>query len=192
MLKLSIITVCFNDLDGLKHTVDSVRNQREFSDLEHLVVDGASTDGTRKYLECAIEEGRIDGYISEPDSGIYDAMNKGLGLARGEWVHFLNAGDTYVSDDSLSGVVSLLKPGVLNYFDLYQWSLKTNAYEKKAFFYDRERLNVGCYLMQPATILHRNQIEKVGLFTLEYSIAGDYDYLLRLLDEFPALRHDYV
>ncbi|CAA6680033.1 MULTISPECIES: glycosyltransferase [unclassified Lentimonas] len=189
---ITVITVCFNDFEGLSRTVDSVIAQRKLCELQHIIVDGASTDGTRQYLECASEEGRIDGYVSESDRGIYDAMNKGFSNAQGEWLHFLNAGDIYASDDALSVALSRLRKGVLNYFDLYQWSLKSDGYETKAFIYDRERLNVGCYLMQPATILHRDQVAEVGAFSLEYSIAGDYDYLLRLLKKFPALRHDYV
>lgn len=188
---LSIITVCFNDLEGLRRTVESVLSQVGSCDFEHLIVDGNSIDGTREYLEQAKGQGRITDFVSEPDRGIYDAMNKGLRLVKGEWIHFLNAGDTYAAVDSISIAASFLRADVVNYFDLYKWSLKTNAYELENFVYDRQRLNVGCYLMQPATILHRDQVEAVGLFSLDYSIAGDYDYLLRLLGKFPALRHAY-
>ena len=177
---LSVITVCFNDFEGLQRTVASVYEQRRQCDLEHFIVDGASTDGTREYIEHAHAEGIVDGYLSEPDSGIYDAMNKGLEHAKGKWIHFLNAGDVYAAEDALSVAVQRLKSGVLNYFDLYQWAIKAQAYESKSFIYDRRRLNVGCYLMQPATILHRDQVSRVGWFSLDYSIAGDYDYLLRL------------
>lgn len=95
----------FNSLNALKATVVSVQAQ-EYADFEHIVVDGGSCDGTVDYLR-SLENCRPL-WISEPDKGIYDAMNKGLRLARGEYVHFLNAGDTFVGVNTLSDVAAKL------------------------------------------------------------------------------------
>ena len=99
--QLTVITVCWNALADLKPTVESVLRQKAKGSIsiEHLVVDGASTDGTPEWLAEQLAAGNIERYVSEPDRGIYDAMNKGINLARGEVLAFLNAGDTYTDED---------------------------------------------------------------------------------------------
>ena len=109
-IHLSVITVTYNCRELLPRTLKSVSEQT-FPSVEHIIVDGASTDGTleliREYLELSIEnEARPGAWISEPDKGIYDAMNKGLHMARGKYVLFLNAGDTFYSNDTLNEVFS--------------------------------------------------------------------------------------
>ena len=99
--KVSVVTVCRNALQALQLTAASVRAQR-YGDMEYIVVDGGSTDGTREYLEST---GIADTYVSEPDGGIYDAMNKGVRLARGEWVIFMNAADSFAGPEALAGAM---------------------------------------------------------------------------------------
>ncbi len=108
----SVITVAFNALGPLKATVASVQAQ-EYGNIEHIVVDGSSCDGTVDFLRSV--ESCLSQWISEPDKGIYDAMNKGLRLARGEYVYFLNAGDTFIDGDTLHTVAALLteRPTIL-------------------------------------------------------------------------------
>lgn len=96
---LTLITVTRNDLDGLRRTLQSAALQRGEL-LEHIVVDGASTDGTVEFL-ASIDDGAVTRYVSRPDRGIYHAMNRGLSMATGEWVLFLNSGDTLHADFSL-------------------------------------------------------------------------------------------
>lgn len=105
--QLTVVTVCRNDLPALRATMASVLGQKMKGSLsiEHLVVDGASTDGTPAWLAEQQAAGNIEAYISEPDSGIYDAMNKGIRLARGHVLAFLNAGDTYRADTNLAPCV---------------------------------------------------------------------------------------
>ena len=95
----SIITICRNAATNLQHTIASVDSQT-FGNYEHIIIDGASTDNTRDVLEASSTDSRRL-IISEPDNGIYDAMNKGLGQAAGEYLIFMNAGDTFHSKDSL-------------------------------------------------------------------------------------------
>ena len=100
---MSIITVVYNDAENLSKTIASIRSQR-FTDYEVIVIDGKSSDQT---LDVIVNnEHCIDRWISEPDNGIYDAMNKGIGIARGEYIEFLNAGDAFKGADSLESVFS--------------------------------------------------------------------------------------
>lgn len=94
MSRLSVITVCYNDLPSLERTVSSVKQLSKHIDFEHIIVDGGSTDGTCEYIESLDQRHLV--WISEVDNGIFDAFNKGIELCKGEWVHFLNAGDVFV------------------------------------------------------------------------------------------------
>lgn len=97
-MKISVVTVCYNAADTIEKTMLSVLNQT-YHDIEYIIIDGGSTDGTveiiRKYAD------RIAYWVSEPDKGIYDAMNKGIKVATGEWINFMNAGDSLFSRDTL-------------------------------------------------------------------------------------------
>lgn len=103
---ISVITVCRNNLPALQQTAASVKEQT-FTDYEYIIVDGASTDQTVEWLQT--QKGVI--WISEPDQGIYDAMNKGVRMAKGRWVIFMNAGDTFYSQDVLAQVEPYLHSG---------------------------------------------------------------------------------
>ncbi|MCQ2181905.1 MAG: glycosyltransferase [Bacteroidales bacterium] len=100
-MKLSIITVNLNNRDGLKKTIDSVVSQT-FTDFEWIVIDGGSTDGSKELIEEY--SSHFAYWVSEPDKGIYNAMNKGIAVAKGEYLQFLNSGDWLVSDTILSEV----------------------------------------------------------------------------------------
>ena len=98
---ITAITVCRNAIDLIEKTIQSVLAQT-YPNVEYILVDGASTDGTLSIIEKYA--GQIARYVSEPDHGIYDAMNKGLSYATGEWVNFMNAGDTFAGTEVLSSV----------------------------------------------------------------------------------------
>lgn len=100
--KFSIITVTYNCEDVIEKTIQSVLNQR-YKDFEYIIIDGKSTDKTLSIINKYINN--IDIILSEPDNGIYDAMNKGLNLANGKFINFLNAGDKYCTTDILSSIV---------------------------------------------------------------------------------------
>ena len=100
-IPVTVITVCRNHAKGLEKTIQSVESQT-WQEKEYLVIDGASTDGTMEVIRQ--HEGSITQWISEPDLGIYDAMNKGVRLAQGQWIIFMNAGDTFASTDTLQRV----------------------------------------------------------------------------------------
>lgn len=103
-MKISVVTISYNNLNGLKITVPSVTRQ-DYSDLEFIIVDGGSTDGSKDYIEKETKFGRISFWVSEPDNGLYDAMNKGLGYASGKYIIFMNSGDRFFKCNSLSNLV---------------------------------------------------------------------------------------
>lgn len=100
-MKLSVITINFNNKVGLQKTIDSVVGQN-FSDFEWIVIDGGSTDGSRELIEKYADH--ISYRVSEPDTGVYNAMNKGIKVAKGEYVNFMNSGDCFASSTILSEV----------------------------------------------------------------------------------------
>ncbi|TGL37127.1 glycosyltransferase family 2 protein [Leptospira perdikensis] len=102
--KISIITIVLNNRIFLDHTIQSVASQ-EFTNYEYIIIDGGSTDGTKELIKDS--EKKIDYWVSEPDRGIYDAMNKGAKLAKGEWLLFLNAGDRFANPKVLSDIFQL-------------------------------------------------------------------------------------
>lgn len=110
-MRLSIITITYNNLVGLRKTADSVLEQT-MSDFEWIIIDGASTDGTKEYLAAMAAKLQITNcklqIISEPDSGIYNAMNKGIRLAQGEYIQILNAGDCLAATDVTERMLSAL------------------------------------------------------------------------------------
>jgi len=99
--KVTVVTVCRNALEALRTTAESVLSQT-YTDIEYVIIDGASTDGTAGYVRSLGD--RVGAFISEPDNGIYDAMNKGVRAASGEWIIFMNAGDGFYAADTVARV----------------------------------------------------------------------------------------
>ena len=100
-MKLSIITINLNNKEGLQKTIESIVNQT-FRDYEFIIIDGGSNDGSIDVIELYKEN--ITYWISEPDKGIYNAMNKGISIAKGEYYYFLNTGDRLISNDVLEKI----------------------------------------------------------------------------------------
>jgi putative colanic acid biosynthesis glycosyltransferase len=177
-MQLTIITVVKNDLTGLKKTYDSLISQR-FKDFEWIVVDGVSTDGTTEYVKSLPKfEGII---ISENDSGIFDAMNKGLLLSSGDFVVFLNAGDYFTDDNVLFDVMTTLDLGDgidLIYGDSSEVHEDGKIYLKNA----RSYLNIyyGMFACHQS-MFYRTSIAINVLFNVQFRIAGDYDFTSRFL-----------
>jgi len=101
---LTVVTVVYNARQDFLTTLANVKSQTVRSEFEYLVVDGASTDGTVDEIKAAADRGEVDRWVSEPDQGIYDAMNKAVGLARGRWILFLNSGDVFVAPTTVADV----------------------------------------------------------------------------------------
>ena len=129
-MKLSIITINYNNLNGLKKTIDSVLSQ-SFQDYEWIVIDGGSTDGSKELI--ANHQNKISYWVSEPDKGIYNAMNKGIERATGEYCQFLNSGDYYIDSDVIQKVFSNKELKDVNYGN--QWCIddKGIIIEKRSY-----------------------------------------------------------
>lgn len=177
--KFSIITVCKNANTSIGVTVDSVTGQT-YRDFEYLLIDGASTDGTTEIVRERTA-GLAASIISEPDAGIYDAMNKGLRLARGEWVYFLNAKDCLYDArvlERIAGRVQELPKVELIYGDVIYY----NGEQRRLVRFNwLNRWNLRFeHLCHQAVFARRSLFEHIGNFDLRYKINADYDWLLRV------------
>jgi glycosyltransferase involved in cell wall biosynthesis len=178
--RISTVTVAFNAAATIARTIDSVLAQT-VAGHEYLVIDGGSTDGTLDILRHHAGRIRI---VSEPDRGIYDAMNKGVRLARGTWIHLLNADDAYARPDALARVIDRLDPARTNYCDIRVVDEAGSA-RVQSFRYSRLRMLYGAYVPHPGLIVARSQYDAVGDYDLRWRIAADHDMILRLLERFP-------
>lgn len=174
-MKFSIITINYNNLEGLKRTVGSVFSQtcRQF---EYIIVDGGSSDGSREYLQENSE--KFTYWVSESDTGIYNAMNKGISNATGEFLLFLNSGDILLNDRVLSDVYFALDSKVqILLGNLYYGNdlLKNPAHIQFSYFYNEFNL------LHQAAFIHKTLFEQVGLYNEHYKIAADWDFFIKAI-----------
>ena len=183
-MKISIITVCYNSSATIRDTFESVLSQT-YSDIEYIVVDGASTDST---LEIAAEySGCITRLVSEPDNGLYDAMNKGIEAATGDVIGILNSDDLYENNTVISDVAasfaasptSDLVFGDVVFVKPDQLDVVTRHY--RAGHFKAWKLRFGWMPPHPATFIKKSAYEKVGLYSLDYKISADYEMFVRML-----------
>ena len=178
-MKISVITVCFNAERTIGTTVDSFLNQSH-PEKELIVVDGASRDGTVRLVESfARPEITIH---SELDKGLYDAMNKGLALYRGDAVGFLNADDCFSNKDSLASIAAALETcdmvsGNLDFVRDHQSAMVVRRWRGRP--YAAGDFRRGWMAAHPTFYVRRRVVELVGRFDLTYRIAADYDFMLR-------------
>jgi len=170
----SLVTVTKDNLRGFTATRESLDNQ-SFKDFEWVVIDGGSTDGTKEHLP--------QNAVSEPDDGIYDAMNKGIERAQGAYVLFLNAGDTLADQDILASLARAAKeePDFI-----YGDALETGGFYKKAR--NHEKMDWGMFTHHQAMLYRR---EKIGAlrYDTQYKIAADYDFTVRFLQNAPFVHY---
>jgi len=184
--KISVITVCYNSAQTIRRTLASVVGQT-YQNVEYIIVDGGSSDET---LVIVDDYGHaVSKIISEPDQGVYDAMNKGIGVATGDWIHILNSDDFYAAPDVLQTAVKTLDPDRTNYFSMWREFADARR-DLQDWNYSRWRLFVSAFLPHPALIVSRMQYDAVGLYDTRYTIAADHDMILRLTVKWPGLKHD--
>jgi glycosyltransferase involved in cell wall biosynthesis len=173
---VSIITVCLNSQRTIQRTIESVLNQT-YQNIEYLIIDGCSTDGTLDIINKYID--KISYFKSEPDYGIYDAMNKGISFANGELIGMINSDDWYENDTVenvincysevhnevvLYGLMKLFKNGKL-------WMIKSNCH----LFLNEGMIN------HPTCFVSKSIYKNYGFFDLKYKYSSDYDFMLRLI-----------
>ena len=182
-MKVSIITVTLNSERYLSECIESVRRQN-YKDIEHIIIDGKSTDGTIKIIE---ENSRhISYWISEPDRGMYDAINKGMEIATGDIIGILNSDDMFASADSVRSIVDCFETtntdsvyGNLVYVDPLN-TRKVVRYWKGVSF-NRSRFRYGWMPAHPTFYIRRELIERYGSYENHYYTAADYEFMARYL-----------
>lgn len=183
-MTISLITINYNNILGLKKTLESVNNQT-YNNFEHIIVDGNSNDGSKELINAYKKKScRIVRVLVENDDGIYDAMNKGLALAKGKTFGFLNSGDIFSSNGTLEKIDKKFKlsPFDVVYGDLnYRDNSNRIIRSWKSGVFARWKLWLGWMPPHPATYIKRKSIPKDLNFTCDFSIAADYDFLLKIL-----------
>lgn len=174
MCRFSIITVCRNEEAAIRDTCESIVSQK-YQNFEWIVIDGASTDGTLKILNEY--SGAIHHLVSEPDAGIYNAMNKGVARATGEYLIFMNGGDRFASSDVLDAVAQCpdtdLIVGELEFAD--DGGVRTFPSQLNSGYLRRNMLP------HQATFFHQSIFEGFGYFNESFKIAGDYEFFVRII-----------
>lgn len=183
-MKISVITVCYNAAGTLADTLDSVARQ-SYREVEHIVVDGASTDTTPEVI--ARHGSHIAKLVSEPDRGIYDAMNKGLKLATGDVVGFLNADDVFVNLEVLSHIAEVMTDPSLDacYANLYYVDREQTDIVKRVWLsrdYEPGLCARGWMPAHPTFYVRRSVYERFGDFDLNYRLQADFDLTMRFLE----------
>lgn len=181
-----MITVVRNRKDTIREAIESVLSQT-YNNTEYIVVDGSSNDGTTEIIQEYQE--RISKFISEPDEGIYDAMNKGIKLATGDIIGILNGDDLYAGSDILETVAREFMTkdidclyGDLVYVDEKDTS-KVIRYWKSCSF-EKGLFERGWHPPHPTFFTRRECYEKYGCFNLDFKIAADYELMLRFLNRY--------
>ena len=157
--KISVITICYNAEETIERTIKSVLNQ-SYKNLEYIIIDGGSKDNTMKIVKRYKD--KISSVISEPDNGIYDAMNKGVRIATGEWLNMMNAGDCYTNDEVLNEIfsTSIPKDKTVIYSDYYTKDLLGNLVQVNIDLINRPSFNHQC------TIYRKSLHQEHGFYTV--------------------------
>jgi glycosyltransferase involved in cell wall biosynthesis len=176
MPKLSIITINYNDANGLEKTIISVLNQA-FSDFEYIIIDGDSTDGSKEVI--LKYQDKLTHWISEPDKGIYNAMNKGINIATGDYLLFMNSGDALIEDVNVFNVCSEKLVEDIVAFDCFleknnKITGRRTHIENPTLFYVYKK-----GFKHQSTFIKRSLFEKVGFYNESYKVAGDYEFWIR-------------
>lgn len=175
-MHISIITINFNNLHGLKKTMTSVL-QQSYSNIEFVVIDGGSTDGSKAYIESCQDD--LAYWVSEPDKGIYNAMNKGIDNASGDYLLFLNSGDVLINDTIMNNVSLELGEFDIYYGDLIK--LDKNGLQQLRTF--PEKLSFNYFfnrgaLPHPSTFIKKKLFNDIAYYNENYKIASDWEFLL--------------
>lgn len=183
-MRVTIITVCYNRKTTIEQSIKSVLNQ-DYPDIEYIVVDGNSSDGTQDIIESYSD--KIAKYVSEPDKGMYDAINKGLGMATGDIVGLMHSDDVFFDETIISKIVAVFNKNSNTDAVYGDGIYVTNDAEQKIVrnriggTYDYKKIKAGWLPLHPTVYIKRSIIEKYGNYNLDFKIASDTEFLLRYL-----------
>jgi glycosyltransferase involved in cell wall biosynthesis len=181
-MKVSIVTVAYNAASTIKDTIESVLSQKGI-DLEYIIVDGGSKDDTVQIIESFGDQ--IHKFISEPDKGIYDGMNKGVKMATGDVVGILNSDDFYMDENVLQKVISKFTEDIqavyadLVYVDQFDTDKITRTWVSKK--YEEDAFIKGWMPPHPTFFVRKEIYDKFGYYSLELRSAADYEFMLRVI-----------
>ena len=176
-IKTTIVTVCYNAVDNIENTVLSVISQT-YNNIEYIVIDGGSNDGTIEIIKKYSEN--ITRWISEPDKGIYDAMNKGIQISTGDYILFLNAGDSLYSKNTISDVSKKITSKAIYYGDVYRiYDKYTNLYGGKFSSYRLTFENI-CH----QSIFYPTEYLKKRPYTTKYRLLADWEMNMNLYNKY--------
>lgn len=176
-LKISVVTVVFNGEKTLEKTIQSVVNQT-YSNIEYIIIDGASTDDTISIIKKY--ESKIALWLSKPDHGIYDAMNKGLQIATGDFLIFMGADDLFINNDVISNFVSKIKNSDSNRV-YYGNVIKVSTKERYDGYFTKEKFAIKNICHQ--SIFYSKNIYKTNQYDLKYKLWADYVYNFKLFNQ---------
>ncbi len=175
MIKISIITINYNDKNGLSNTIESVSNQT-YKDFEFIVIDGGSSDGSKEVIEQ--NASKINYWVSEKDSGVFNAMNKGIKATKGEFIIFMNGGDCFYNNQVLEEVV----PELIADFDIYygnNYKVSPNSKRLKTY---PEKLNFSFFysssINHQSTFIRKSLFEDYFYYNENYKIASDWEFFV--------------
>lgn len=182
-LKISIISATFNSSETIADCISSV-NRQTYNNIEHIIIDGSSKDNTLEIINSI--PNRVSKIISEPDQGIYDAMNKGIRLATGDVIGILNSDDFFTSDDVIEKIASAFKTDSMEgvYGDIC--FVKPTDLNKVIRYYSAKWFNPSLFRFgfmppHPSFYVRRKFYTDLGLYQTDYKIAADYELLIRFL-----------
>lgn len=184
-MKISIVTVTYNSEKTLTDTLESILKQT-YTDYEHIIVDGLSNDNTMQIVKEyeAKYQGKLR-YISEKDTGLYDAMNKGIKMATGDVIGLLNSDDILASNKVLETIAKTLNETGCDgtYADLIFMDEETMSKPKRIWKSPKGKIERGWHPAHPTLYLKREIYDKIGNFHTQFRICADYDFMLRLLKD---------
>lgn len=192
-MKVSVITVTYNSEKTLKYTLESVLKQT-YKNYEHIIVDGLSKDNTMQIVKKY--ETKYNGklkYISEKDLGLYDAMNKGIKIATGDIIGILNSDDIYANETVLEKIVNKFKETKCDatYANLIYMDEETMSKPQRIWNSPEGKLENGWHPAHPTLYLKKEVYEKIGVFNINYKIAADYDFMIRVMKE-KSIKLSYI
>lgn len=175
-IKVTIITPVLNSINTIQDCITSIAKQ-DYDNIEHIIIDGCSTDGTLAFLSS-----KGFNFISEPDTGIYNAINKGITKATGEIIHILNADDYYAHDKVVSQVVHtmLKEKALLCHGYVSQIDAKGNVIKRVGKNINKKELLHKMRVAHPSVFIMKSVYDNLGVFNQSFRIAGDHEFLLRI------------
>lgn len=193
-MRISIITVCYNRKATIKKTIKSVLEQK-YSNIEYIIIDGNSSDGTKEIIESYRD--KISKYISEPDKGMYDAINKGLQLATGDVIGLMHSDDEFYDENAISKIAArfVFNPKTEGVYG--DGIYVSNDTEERLIrnriggAFSLQKVKSGWLPLHPTVYLKKSIIEKHGLYNLDFKIASDTEFLLRYLYKY-RIKMDYI